>query len=67
MFTGDEQLLYDKTFSALSPQQFKRLLSIGEWQDLDRGYVLHSTGDPPDSRADDKNHGGVLIIMLANG
>jgi Popeye-like protein len=48
-FTGDEQFLYDKTFSALSPQQFKRLLAIGEWQDLDRGYVLHSTGDPPDS------------------
>ncbi len=48
-FTGDERLLYDKTFSALSPQQFKRLLAIGKWQDLDRGYVLHSTGDRPDS------------------
>jgi hypothetical protein len=48
-FTGDEQLLYDKTFSALSPRQFKRLLAIGEWQDLDRGYVLHSIGGPPDS------------------
>jgi hypothetical protein len=48
-FTGDEQFLYDKTFSALSPQQFKRLLAIGEWQDLDRGYVLHSTGDQPNS------------------
>jgi hypothetical protein len=48
-FTGDEQLLYAKTFSALSPQQFKRLLAIGEWQELDRGHVLHSTGDPPDS------------------
>jgi hypothetical protein len=48
-FTGDEQLLYDKTFRALSPQQFKRLLAIGEWHDLDRGYVLHSIGDPPDS------------------
>jgi hypothetical protein len=48
-FTGDEQLLYDKTFSALSPQQFKRLLAIGEWQELDRGYVLHSTGDPSGS------------------
>ena len=48
-FTTDEQLLYDKTFSALSPQQFKRLLAIGEWQELDRGYVLHSIGDPPDS------------------
>ncbi len=48
-FTGDEQLLYDKIFSALSPQQFKRLLAIGEWEDLDRGYVLHSTGDPPNS------------------
>jgi hypothetical protein len=46
-FKGDEQLLYEKTFSALSPQQFKRLLTIGEWQDLDRGYVLHSAGDPP--------------------
>jgi CRP-like cAMP-binding protein len=45
----DEQLLYDKTFSALSPQQFKRLLAIGEWQELDRGYVLHSTGDTPHS------------------
>ncbi len=48
-FTADEQFLYEKTFSALSPQQFKRLLAIGEWQDLKRGYVLHSTGDPPDS------------------
>ena len=48
-FTGDEQLLYDKTFRALSPQQFKRLLAIGEWQELDRGYVLHSTGDPSGS------------------
>jgi hypothetical protein len=48
-FTGDEQLLYDKTFSVLSPQQFKRLLAIGKWQDLDRGYVLHSIGDPSDS------------------
>ena len=47
-FTGDEQFLYDKTFSALAPAQFKRLLAIGEWQDLDRGYVLHSTGDPAD-------------------
>ncbi len=48
-FTDDEQLLYDKTFNALSPPQFKRLLAIGEWRDPDRGYVLHSTGDPPDS------------------
>jgi hypothetical protein len=48
-FAGDEQLLYDKTFSALSPQQFKRLLAIGEWQDLDRGHLLHRTGDPPNS------------------
>jgi len=48
-FTGDEQLLYDKTFSELSPQQFTRLLAIGEWQDLDRGRVLHSTGEPPES------------------
>ncbi len=48
-FTADEQLLYDTTFSALSPQQFKRLLAIGEWRDLDRGYVLHSTGDPSES------------------
>ena len=47
--TADEQFLYDKTFRALSPQQFKRLLAIGEWQDFERGYVLHSTGDPPDS------------------
>ena len=48
-FTSDEQLLYDKTFGTLSPQQFKRLLAIGGWRDLDRGYVLHSIGDPPDS------------------
>jgi hypothetical protein len=48
-FTDDERLLYDKTFSALSLQQFKRLLAIGEWQDLDRDHVLHCTGDPPDS------------------
>ena len=48
-FADDEQLLYDKTFGALSPQQFERLLAIGEWQDLDRGQVLHSIGDPPAS------------------
>jgi len=66
-FTGDEQLLYDKTFSTLSPQQFKRLLAIGEWQDLERGYVLHSTGDPPDSllavvrgELEARRHGRVL-------
>jgi hypothetical protein len=66
-FTGDEQLLYDKTFSTLSPQQFKRLLAIGEWQDLERGHVLHSTGDPPDSleavvrgELEARRHGRVL-------
>ncbi len=48
-FTRDERLLYDKTFGALSPQQFKRLLAIGKWEDLDRGHVLHSIGDPSDS------------------
>ncbi len=48
-FTGDEQFLYGKTFSTLSPQQYKRLLAIGEWQDLNRGYVLHSAGSPSDS------------------
>jgi Popeye-like protein len=48
-FTRDEQFLYDKTFSTLSPQQFKHLLTIGRWEDLDRGHVLHSTGDLPDS------------------
>lgn len=47
--TADEQLLYEKTFSGLSPQQFKRLLAVGEWQDLDRGHMLHSIDDPPDS------------------
>jgi hypothetical protein len=66
-FTGDERLLYDKTFSVLSPQQFKRLLAIGEWQDLERGYVLHSTGDPPGSleavvrgELEARRHGRVL-------
>jgi Popeye-like protein len=66
-FTSDEQLLYDKTFSALSPRQFKRLLAIGEWQDLERGYVLHSTGNPSDSleavvrgELEARRHGRVL-------
>jgi hypothetical protein len=66
-FTGDEQLLYDKTFSTLSPQQFKRLLAVGEWQDLERGHVLHSTGDPLDSleavvrgELEARRHGRVL-------
>ncbi len=48
-FTEDERLLYDKTFRVLSLQQFKRLLAVGEWQDLDIGHVLHSIGDPPNS------------------
>jgi Popeye protein conserved region len=66
-FTGDEQFMYDKTFSTLSPQQFKRLLAIGQWQDLDRGYVLHSTGEPSDSveavvrgELEARRHGRVL-------
>jgi hypothetical protein len=66
-FTGDEQFLYDNTFNTLSPQQFKRLLAIGEWQDLERGSVLHSTGDPPDSleavvrgELEARRHGRVL-------
>jgi hypothetical protein len=48
-FTGDQRFLYEKTFSALSPQQFKRVMEIGQWQELDRGHVLHSIGDLPDS------------------
>jgi Popeye protein conserved region len=66
-FTGEEQFLYDKTFSALSPQQFKRLLANGEWQDLDRGYVLHSIGSPSGSleavvsgELEARRHGRVL-------
>ncbi len=65
--TGDEQLLYNKTFSALSPAQFKRLLAVGEWQDLNRGHVLHSIGDPSDSleavvrgELEARRHGQVL-------
>ncbi|MGE5548600.1 MAG: Crp/Fnr family transcriptional regulator [Solirubrobacterales bacterium] len=48
-FSGDERLLYDKTFSALSPHQFRRLVALGEWLELDRGQVLHSIGDPADT------------------
>ncbi len=48
-FYGDEQLLYENTFRDLSPQQFKRLLSISEWQDLGPDLVLHSTGAPSTS------------------
>jgi CRP-like cAMP-binding protein len=51
-FTGDEQLLYEKTFSSLSPQQpqqFEHLAAIGEWRELDAGHVVHSAGDPPES------------------
>jgi hypothetical protein len=47
-FTRDERLLYDKTFSALSPQQFKRLLAVGKWEDLDRGHMIYSIDDPSD-------------------
>ena len=66
-FTADEQFLYDKTFRALSPQQFKRLLAIGEWQDLDPGYMLHSIGNPSESleavvrgELEARRHGRVL-------
>src|SRR5262245_58690844 len=66
-FTSDEQLPYDETFRALTPQQFKRLLAIGEWKDLDRGYVLHSMGGPSDSlevvvrgELESRRHGRVL-------
>ncbi len=48
-FEGDEQLLYEKTFSDLSPQQFKHFLAIGQWQDLAPDRVLHFTGDSPKS------------------
>jgi hypothetical protein len=48
-FTGDEQLLYESAFSSLSPQQFKHVVAIGEWHELDLGHVVHSAGDSPES------------------
>lgn len=66
-FSADEQLLYDRTFSTLSPAQFKRLLAIGTWRDLEPGYVLHATGDPPGAitaivrgELEERRHGRVL-------
>jgi Popeye protein conserved region len=66
-FTRDEQLLYDRTFSPLSPQQFKRVLARGKWRDFRRGDVLHSAGGPSDSveavvegELEARRHGHVL-------
>jgi CRP-like cAMP-binding protein len=47
-FVGDEQLLYERAFSSLSPQQFKHLVAIGEWREFDAGHVVHLAGDSPE-------------------
>ena len=41
----DEEILYSKTFSSLSPQQFRKLANAGQWRDLKVGQMLQSKGD----------------------
>lgn len=43
--TPDEEILYNKTFSNLSPQQFHQLVSAGQWIDLEAGQKLQTRGD----------------------
>jgi hypothetical protein len=48
-FSDEENTLYKKTFDNLSPQQFKKILKIGQWQDLDKGVKVQSEGDPAEN------------------
>jgi hypothetical protein len=45
-FHGDEGILYNKAFKSLTPHQFRRLLDIGRWHDLDVDTKLETTGVP---------------------
>ena len=44
-FTPDEEILYNKAFSSLSPQIFRQLVTAGQWIDLHVGEKLQTKGD----------------------
>jgi len=45
-FTQEENALYLQVFDSLTPQQFKKILTIGRWRDFEPGHRIHSDGDP---------------------
>ena len=45
-FTQEENELYLRGFDNLTPQQFKKMLTIGRWRDLESGHQILSEGDP---------------------
>lgn len=45
-FTQEENALYLRGFDSLTPQQFKKILNIGRWRDLEPGHRIQSDGDP---------------------
>ncbi len=38
--------MYLRGFDNLTPQQFKKMLTIGRWRDLESGHQILSEGDP---------------------
>ena len=45
----EESDLYKLAFSSLTPQQFKKILKVGQWQDLAVGTKILAQGDPAES------------------
>jgi CRP-like cAMP-binding protein len=48
-FLPEENKLYQSTFPNLSPQQFKKILALGKWEDLDGGRKVLSEGNPAET------------------
>ena len=42
--TGDARNLYDLSFAGFSPNEFQKLLGIGEWRDASKGDVILQQG-----------------------
>ena len=37
---GPEQALYDNVFSELTPGEFRRLVKLGEWREIEAGTLI---------------------------
>ncbi len=48
-FGEEENRLYHETFDNLTPQQFRKILEVGEWRDLAVGDRVFTEGDPAET------------------
>ena len=48
-FLPEEDKLYKSTFPNLSAHEFKKILTLGKWADLDGGYKVLTEGNPAET------------------